>query len=157
MTDQDFNSAKKETLLEGARLCFQNALIHKVSAEQSALINNFGISNSLLILASEECIKCMILTAGYFNVTLPFPIKPFFRHHWVKHGQAAEMQPFMDGLLHLGEGLRSIFRERKPSNFGFFFDVIFLVTIYRLFHSIGEKLAIDINPEKINQNVAQQF
>ncbi|SRR5260221_2543179 len=141
MTDQDFYSEAKESLLEGAKLCLKNAAIHRACAEQCVLIGNFGIGNSLLILASEECIKCMILTAGYFSVPLPFPIRPFFKHHWVKHNQAAEMHPLMEGLFHLGEHLKSLFKEREASNFGFAFDVTFSVATYLIFQSVGEKLA----------------
>jgi AbiV family abortive infection protein len=136
MTNDEFNSASKELILEGAQLCHRNAYQHYLCAQQIAFTKNFGIANSLLILASEECIKSMILSAGYFNIELPFKVNDFFRYHNVKHKQAEEMQQFIATLSFLGKALAHLFKKRKPSQFGLAFDVVFIVTFVRLLEKI---------------------
>lgn len=98
MTTAEFNSLPKTELLKGARQAIKQAKALYNSAQTGATSGNYGIANSLMILSVEETIKCMILLAGYFNIPLKFEIKPFFSLHWVKHDQAAEIQPMIQAI-----------------------------------------------------------
>jgi len=113
MTTDEFNSTSKEYLLLGAKETYRNASSHYLFAEQASSLGHFGIANSLLILSVEECIKSIILTAGYFNIEVPFEIKPFFSDHKTKHGQAAELQPLLNELWKIKDLLIAIFKNRE--------------------------------------------
>jgi len=124
MTTQEFNSAKKETLLEGAKLCYENAKVHQITSERAAAVEHYGVANSHLILGVEECVKSLILMAGYFNLALPGPIEPYFSDHAKRHKEARQIQPFLEKLVKFSEVLKSIFSRKSQSKFGLSFDVI---------------------------------
>jgi len=124
MTTQEFNSAKKETLLEGAKHCYENAKVHKMISEHAATIGHYGVANSHLILGVEECIKSFILMAGYFSVALPGPIELYFNDHAKRHKEARQIQPFLDKLVKFSEVLKSIFSRKTQSKYGLSFDII---------------------------------
>lgn len=113
MTNEEFSNCPKARLLVGAQASYENALALYKVANNAATANEFGVGNSLLILSIEECIKSMILTAGYFNINLPFDIKPYFSDHKKKHLQANEIQPVITALNHVRRVFIDILRNRK--------------------------------------------
>jgi len=113
MKDEQFRSCPKETLLEGAKLSFANSRSHFRVAETAGSIGEYGIGNSLLILSIEECIKSMILTAGFLGIEIPFDVSPFFKDHKTKHEQAAEIQPLMNEIWKLKDVLINFLNSKR--------------------------------------------
>lgn len=134
MTDEQFKVCSKEVLLEGAKASFANAQSHFRVAEASASIGEYGIGNSLLILSVEECVKSMILTAGFLGIEIPFDVSPFFRDHKTKHGQAAEIQPLLNEVWRLKDIFIDFLKSKRSV-----FDTVIGLTLTWVFTSIGFK------------------
>jgi AbiV family abortive infection protein len=138
MTTEDFNKIPKEDLLIAAKETEKNARSLFNVAQNTASSKGFGIANSLMILAAEECVKSAILTAGYFNVELPFDIKPFFSDHKTKHSQAAEIQPAVNFIWGIRDAYVKALKNRK-SNYGAFFEIAFVNVIALIVSQISSK------------------
>lgn len=134
MKDEQFRSCSKEALLEGAKASFANAQGHFRVAETAASISEYGIGNSLLILSVEECIKSMILTAGFLGIEIPFDVSPFFKDHKAKHGQAAEIQPLLNEVWKLKDVFIDFLKNKRSV-----FDTVVGLTLTWVFTSIGLK------------------
>lgn len=134
MKDAQFRSCSKEVLLEGAKISFANAQSHFRVAESAALIEEFGIANSLLILSVEECVKSMILTAGFLGIEIPFNVAPFFKDHKTKHGQAAEIQPLLNDVWKLKDVFIDFLKNKRSV-----FDTVIGLALTWVFTSIGLK------------------
>lgn len=134
MKDAQFRSCSKEVLLEGAKISFANAQSHFRVAESAASIEEFGIANSLLILSVEECVKSMILTAGFLGIDIQFDVSPFFKDHKTKHGQAAEIQPLLNEVWKLKDIFIDFLKNKRSV-----FDTVIGLTLTWVFTSIGLK------------------
>ena len=134
MKEDQFRSCSKELLLAGAKASFANAQSHFRVAESAASISEYGIGNSLLILSVEECIKSMILTAGFLGIEIPFDVSPFFKDHKTKHGQAAEIQPLLNEVWKLKDVYIDFLKNKRS-----IFDTIVGLTLSLAFTSIGLK------------------
>jgi AbiV family abortive infection protein len=121
-------------LLLGAKASFANAQSHFRVAESAASIAEYGIGNSLLILSVEECVKSMILTAGFLGIEIPFDVSPFFKDHKTKHGQAAEIQPLLNEVWKLRDVFIDFFKNKRSV-----FDTVVGLTFTWSFTSIGLK------------------
>lgn len=141
MTNDEFLTAKKETLLHGAKYCLANANAHFECAQESGKIRHYGIANSLLILSVEECIKCAALLSGYLNVKIPFAIEPIFYKHRDKHKQAAEVQPLMEEIFLIKSIVQTILEKRKLT-FSFILDLALLVIFLKNYEKKKEKIAL---------------
>ncbi len=90
MSKYNIHNIDNRSLFEGAKLCVRNAanLYEKaISIEDE---NNYGTSNSLLILSIEEAIKSVLLMAKSLNLEILFDIEPVLRNHLKKHEQDRE-------------------------------------------------------------------
>ncbi len=134
MENELFKSISKDKLYIGAQETYNNALAHYNVAQLASQNNHFGIANSLLILSVEECIKCMLLLAGYFNITIPFNVEPFFYDHKRKHKEAAEIQPIIEKLWKFKNLFVDIFRKRKSV-----FSFVLNVTLSSVLIAVGLK------------------
>lgn len=139
MKDLEFHSMSKEDLLVAAKEAQKSGQSHFNVAENAATMKHYGIANSLLILAVEECIKSAILTAGFFSVKLPFEIDEFFKDHRTKHIQAAEIQPLVNFISSAREVYIDILRNRK-SVFGTFFKFAMANVFTAIFFEFNEKI-----------------
>ncbi len=103
-SNQSYYQITKREILRGFQLCLENAKSQFNSALKAKSNNgNIGLSNSLLILSAEECIKGFLLVAISFNIQVPFLIKPIFKRHQAKHIRGKELNDFVRGLsLFLG-------------------------------------------------------
>ena len=93
MRKEDFKKMTKEELLEGAKKCIDNAIIHRKSANILFKEKIYGISNSHIILSGEESIKAFILMLYYLEVEIPSQltdIESLFKKHRIKHSIARE-------------------------------------------------------------------
>jgi AbiV family abortive infection protein len=135
MKNSEFHSQPKDELLDAAKECQKSAQSLFETAEDAALKKRYGIANSLMILSAEECIKSAILLAGYFNVTLPLDVEPFFKDHKTKHDQAAEIQPVINFVWTIREVYINILRDRKSS-----YGTVFNMALTHLFATIGFKI-----------------
>jgi AbiV family abortive infection protein len=138
MTTEDFTKIPKEDLLIAAKEAKKSALGLFNVAQNASRLQEFGVANSLLILASEECIKSAILTAGYFNVPLPFDIRPFFSDHKTKHLQAAEIQPAINIIWAFREAYIKTLKNRK-SDYATFFGMLMVNLFAAIALQIGNK------------------
>jgi AbiV family abortive infection protein len=98
MSTEDFKNASKEVLLNGAKLCYQNAEDLYRCGNASLEISKPNIATSLYILCVEEAIKSMVLLAGYVGYPVNFEIEPVFSDHGPKHKHAGQMQLFIRTL-----------------------------------------------------------
>lgn len=113
MSEVEFNTAPRKSLLEGAKLVYKNAACHYDAAHTLAANEKYGLANALLILGMEECIKSMALTAGFCGVKLPRPIESFFASHKTKLGEAEKIQPFAADMINLFHILNPLIEHRK--------------------------------------------
>jgi AbiV family abortive infection protein len=135
MKNAEFLACSKEELLVAAKASQRSAEGHFSVAKNAASIKQFGIANSLLILAVEECVKSAILTAGYFSINLPFDIEPYFKDHKTKHAQAAEIQPVINFIWKIKEAFTDTLENRKSA-----YGTVFKMALVQVFASIGIKL-----------------
>jgi len=109
MTEEEFYNLSKPQLLEGAKICIENAHNLYEGAISLELKKSIGPANSLMILSIEEYIKAFVLVAGYCDIELDFKVKPIFRHHQEKHKLGVEILP----ILRLVEVVSDLFDMKK--------------------------------------------
>lgn len=131
-TNEKLEALSKVEILFGAKAAYRNATTLFESANKLSLVGTYGLSNSLLILSVEECIKCMILMTGYFGTKVDFDIAPFFAVHETKHIEAAKIQPFANNFSHFSELMIDVFRKRKST-----FSMVINLGVSMLFSSIN--------------------
>jgi len=115
MTNEILVSMSKKDVLFGAQHAYYNAKSLYTGGLQLGANGNYGTANALLILSTEECVKCMILAAGFINVKIDFKIEPFFKDHKTKHKKAGEMQKFINSFSLFKTALTDVFEKRKSA------------------------------------------
>ncbi|MEQ6119252.1 AbiV family abortive infection protein [Reichenbachiella sp. MALMAid0571] len=114
MNNKQFKELDKSILLDGAKKSGENARNLYSNGIHLAKVNQYASANSLLILSMEECVKSIVLFAGYVEIDLPFDVNPIFYKHKFKHIQGKEMMPIVSLLA---TGLRTIeYLEAPKSN-----------------------------------------
>jgi len=92
MRNKPFYLIDKNEILNGIRLSGKNAKsLYDAALNVKETSRNFGLANSLLILAGEESIKSFVLMAVLVNIQLPFSIDLIFSMHTVKHARGKEL------------------------------------------------------------------
>lgn len=93
-SNRPYYQIDKAKIFKGIQLCRLNA---KSLFTSSTRIedDNAELANSLMILSAEECVKCLVLFALYFDVPVPFEIKPIFSKHEAKHIQGKDLHGFI--------------------------------------------------------------
>ncbi len=85
MNTQEFNLLSKGRLLSGFKLCHKNADTHFKTAISAADKSYYGIANSHLILAVEECIKATYFLQKIFSPEKKINVGQIFFSHTEKH------------------------------------------------------------------------
>lgn len=92
--NSSFYQIDKNEIFDGIKLCRLNTQNLFNSAIQVGA-DNYGLANSLLILCSEECIKCFVLLSVALGVPVPFEIPQIFSSHQAKHVTGKELHGFV--------------------------------------------------------------
>ncbi len=131
MNEIDFKTATKEVLLAGVKACVKNGNSLYIQGKSMGSIKKYGLACSLLVLSVEEYVKCVILTAGFFNVKTDTDISLFFRDHKTKHRHAAEMQSLLNSIHNVLDSFKKMIKESK--------HVALDISIILLLHNVLEK------------------
>ena len=135
MTNAEFQSLTKMETFIGANACLKSARALFKVAQDAASTAQFGVANSLLILSTEECIKCAVFLGAYFGTPPPQGVAGFFKSHSTKHDQAGEIQPVVNFIAQARSAFTHVFKYRKSA-----YGTVFNFAIATIFAHIGYSL-----------------
>ena len=115
MKNEDLYSLSTENLIVGIKETYKNAYELYTSGIRLSSEQRYGVANSLLILAVEECIKCVVLVAIFCNVKLPpeIDISRLLASHKNKHREGKQMQSFINAIYRIKDAITIFLNDEK--------------------------------------------